>query len=143
MEQQASSSKVENVPENVKPTAEMIARQLQQLQLANNVLDMGSSVPRSESQARKRDYKFWNTQPVPKITEVIEEFVNEPIDPNTDVEKVSKTPSPLPDGFIWVSVDINNDQEVRNFVEKHIFIFLSCFLIYFSVIAFRSLYIIV
>ena len=59
-----------------------------------------------------KQYKFWDTQPVPKIQENLAEFVNEPIDPNTDIEAVSKEPIPLPEGFLWVNVDINDDKEV-------------------------------
>ena len=38
--------------------------------------------------------------------------VNEPIDPNTDVAKVRKEPLPLPEGFIWVAMDIDKNEEV-------------------------------
>lgn len=61
-------------------------------------------------------YKFWGTQPVPKFgeaREVIEEGPFKIVDP----EKVPKTPAPLPDGFEWVTMDITNEEELKDVCE--------------------------
>lgn len=69
--------------------------------------------PKTAEEAKKKKYEFWETQPVQQLTETVPPIeVNEPIDPNTDVEKVRKEPLTLPDGFVWVSMDIDNDEEV-------------------------------
>ena len=77
--------------------------------------------PKNAEEAKKKRYEFWETQPVPKLSEdesvLALEVVNEPIDPNTDIEKVRKEPLPLPDGFVWVSLDIENEGDVSfNFI---------------------------
>jgi glycylpeptide N-tetradecanoyltransferase len=63
-----------------------------------NVKDMGS-------------YKFWGTQPVPKFgeTEEIKEGPFKIIDP----EQVPKEPGPLVDGFEWVTMDLTDDDEIK------------------------------
>lgn len=64
-----------------------------------NVKDMGQ-------------YKFWQTQPVPKFgdsSEKIEEGPFKIIDP----EQVPKVPGPLVDGFEWVTMDLLQDEELE------------------------------
>jgi glycylpeptide N-tetradecanoyltransferase len=63
-----------------------------------NAKDMGS-------------YKFWQTQPVPKFGEKgqIEEGPFKII----ALEDVPKEPGPLYDGFEWVTMDLNNDEELK------------------------------
>lgn len=58
-------------------------------------------------------YKFWNTQPVPKITETSEE-VNESefhkaIEPDKEISDIKQDPYALPEGFVWDTLDLNND----------------------------------
>jgi glycylpeptide N-tetradecanoyltransferase len=63
-----------------------------------NAKDMGS-------------YKFWQTQPVPKFGEKgqIEEGPFKII----SLEDVPKEPGPLIAGFEWVTMDLNNDEELK------------------------------
>jgi glycylpeptide N-tetradecanoyltransferase len=63
-----------------------------------NAKDMGS-------------YKFWQTQPVPKFGEkgAIEEGPFKVI----AIEDVPKDPGPLIDGFEWVTMDLTNDEELK------------------------------
>ncbi|KAI2810076.1 hypothetical protein RDWZM_002853 [Blomia tropicalis] len=68
--------------------------------------------PKTVEDAKKKKFEFWETQPVPKITEEISD-VNEPIDTNEDVSKVRKEGLPLPDGFVWTSIDIDNENELK------------------------------
>ena len=68
----------------------------------------------------KQQHKFWNTQPVLQKEEKLKEVGV--IDPNTDVEKVRKDPYPLPEGFEWVQVDTQNEEqrtELYDFLCKH------------------------
>ncbi|EAN32343.1 Glycylpeptide N-tetradecanoyltransferase [Theileria parva strain Muguga] len=63
------------------------------------------------------EHKFWDTQLVTKLTDVVNSNECGPIDPNEDVSRVKKNPIPLPNGFEWISLDIN-DEEDRNQVYK-------------------------
>ena len=67
-----------------------------------NVKDMGS-------------YKFWQTQPVPKFGETsqIEEGPFKMI----DIDQVPKEPGPLVDGFEWVTMDLTNEDEIKEVYE--------------------------
>lgn len=61
-------------------------------------------------------YKFWQTQPVPKFDdkkEAIEEGPFKIIDP----DKVDKEPSPLPEGYEWVTMDLTKDEELKEVFE--------------------------
>jgi glycylpeptide N-tetradecanoyltransferase len=57
-------------------------------------------------------YKFWQTQPVPRLDDKKEDIVEGPfklIDPG----KVSKEPGPLLEGFEWVTMDLTTDKELK------------------------------
>jgi glycylpeptide N-tetradecanoyltransferase len=56
-------------------------------------------------------YKFWQTQPVPKFGEKAE--IEEGPFKIVDLEKVPKEPGPLVDGFEWVTMDLTNDEEIK------------------------------
>lgn len=57
-----------------------------------------------------KDHKFWKTQPVMKgDAKVAEEG---PIQPNAPPEKVKQEPYPLPKEFEWVTIDIDDAEEV-------------------------------
>jgi glycylpeptide N-tetradecanoyltransferase len=61
----------------------------------------------------KQSHKFWDTQPVPRLSTVItkEEEVKEgPIDPLKTVAEIRQTPYNLPDSLEWVSVDVFDDE---------------------------------
>lgn len=49
--------------EGVQKTIEMVGRQLKQLTTSQH------SAPKSIEEASKKEYKFWETQPVPKFGE--------------------------------------------------------------------------
>lgn len=61
-------------------------------------------------------YKFWQTQPVPKFDDKkgeIEEGPFKIIDP----DKVDTEPSPLPEGYAWVTMDLTRDEELKEVFE--------------------------
>ncbi|KAI9747449.1 MAG: glycylpeptide N-tetradecanoyltransferase [Lichina confinis] len=68
-----------------------------------------------KNQKDMASYKFWQTQPVPKFDEqtVDQEGPIVVIEP----EKVSKEPSPLVEGFHWVTMDLTDDQELQEVYE--------------------------
>jgi glycylpeptide N-tetradecanoyltransferase len=59
-------------------------------------------------------YKFWQTQPVPKFGEKVESEGPFKI---VDLEKVPKEPGPLVDGFEWVTMDLTNEEEIKELFE--------------------------
>ncbi|KKA29855.1 hypothetical protein TD95_000432 [Thielaviopsis punctulata] len=87
-----------------------IAQMLRQLTLQDimtglassgrNVKDMGS-------------YKFWQTQPVPRLDENSGPVEEGPVKPNQKVEDVPTEPMKLLDDFEWVEVDFHNEEELK------------------------------
>jgi glycylpeptide N-tetradecanoyltransferase len=60
-----------------------------------------------------KDHKFWNTQPVPSLSEEIGSDQNCPIDAEVDVSKVRQEPYNMPAGFEWCSIDVNDSVQVE------------------------------
>jgi Myristoyl-CoA:protein N-myristoyltransferase, N-terminal domain len=54
---------------------------------------------------QQSSFKFWSTQPVPKMDEKIE--ANEPIEEDKDVKDIRAEPYSLPDGFKWDTLNLN------------------------------------
>lgn len=62
-------------------------------------------------QPAKTEYKFWATQPVPKLSEEFDDKVNEPFISNGSVEDIRKEPYKLPAGYEWIDMDIKHVEE--------------------------------
>ncbi|KNC49571.1 glycylpeptide N-tetradecanoyltransferase [Thecamonas trahens ATCC 50062] len=68
-------------------------------------------------------HKFWDTQPVPKLSEDTPDDVNEPIVP--EYEEIRQEPYKLPPGFEWSIIDIDAPEQLtevytllaKNYVE--------------------------
>lgn len=56
-------------------------------------------------------HSFWDTQPVPKESERFEELKDGPIKV-MKVEDIRKELLPLPKGYEWAEVDLNDDNQV-------------------------------
>lgn len=65
----------------------------------------------NKSEQVKENYKFWDTQPVPKIKSEDTDEIG-PLDTNNDVEKERKEPLKLPPTFSWSDIDINNNNDL-------------------------------
>jgi glycylpeptide N-tetradecanoyltransferase len=57
-------------------------------------------------------YKFWQTQPVPKLGEKSKIEKEGPIR-ETDLNLVRKEPYPMAEGYEWVTMDMLNDDELK------------------------------
>lgn len=68
-----------------------------------NVKDMG-------------EYKFWQTQPVPRLGDKDKIEKEGPIR-EVNLDLVRKEPYPMADGFEWVTVDIQNSEELKEVFE--------------------------
>ncbi|KAH8816402.1 acyl-CoA N-acyltransferase [Xylogone sp. PMI_703] len=75
--------------------------------------DVMASLASSGRNVKEMDaYKFWQTQPVPRLgekTEHIEEGPFKIIDP----DKVPKEPGPLLEGFEWVTMDMTDKDQIK------------------------------
>lgn len=59
----------------------------------------------------KESYKFWDTQPVPKITSTDPEEIG-PINTDTDVSKERQEPYKLPTGCQWYDLNLSSDLQM-------------------------------
>ncbi|KAI9712154.1 MAG: glycylpeptide N-tetradecanoyltransferase [Candelaria pacifica] len=84
---------------------------VQLLQLSNL---MGGTAIGGKNQKDMESYKFWQTQPVPSFDETkAKEGPIKIIEP----EKVPKEPSPLPEGFEWVTMDLTEQKQLDEVYE--------------------------
>lgn len=65
-------------------------------------------------------YKFWSTQPVPQMSEdttvaVVEGSSDDhkAIEPDKPIAEIKQDPYPLPEGFVWETMDLNNEVVLR------------------------------
>jgi len=75
--------------------------------------------PRTKEAALKREYKFWDTQPVTRLTEHIGKngVIDRDVANNTETE-----PNKLPDGYDWVQLDVKNDEDllkIATFIDQY------------------------
>lgn len=78
---------------------------VEQLKLNPRFLPILRSVKTPE-EAMQKSYKFWSTQPVPKLDEKIQ--ANEHIEPHKDIAEIRPNPYALPDGFTWDTLNLND-----------------------------------
>lgn len=88
----------------------VVNKRIQELKMKMEMLKL-SNVPKSEEEAIKKKYDFWDTQPVPKFSETIE--TNESIEPDKPIEQIPKEGLNLPAGFMWVSLDLDNAEHLH------------------------------
>lgn len=71
----------------------------------------GSSIRSAEEEANDKTYLFWDTQPVPKLGDSIEEDTNEPVE--GDKEDIRQESFSLPGGFVWDTLDLGNEEVLK------------------------------
>ncbi|XP_031560951.1 glycylpeptide N-tetradecanoyltransferase 2-like [Actinia tenebrosa] len=67
--------------------------------------------PKTTEEAKKKKYKFWDTQPVPKLDEEVREFG--PIEEDKPTSEIRQECYSLPDGFEWDTLDISNPDVLK------------------------------
>lgn len=76
----------------------------------DEVMKMGR--PEAGAGSTSKVYKFWNTQPVPKIDEgsgdATASGLDGPIDPVKTIAEIKQDPYPLPEGFVWDTLELEN-----------------------------------
>ncbi|XP_076153971.1 glycylpeptide N-tetradecanoyltransferase 1b [Alosa pseudoharengus] len=82
----------------------------QEIQRALHLFSLGQGPPRSLAEARRHTYRFWDTQPVPKIGEEVNDH-----GPVLEQEKCvpREEPYSLPDGFSWATLDLQNPAQLE------------------------------
>ncbi|XP_061771617.1 glycylpeptide N-tetradecanoyltransferase 2 [Nerophis ophidion] len=78
-------------------------QKLQDIQRAMELLSCQGPA-KSVDDATKHKYQFWDTQPVPKLNEVV--TGHGPIE--ADKENIRQEPYSLPQGFMWDTLDLSN-----------------------------------
>lgn len=100
----AGSESILNLPNQI-ATADML-KTLKALKL-NDVMEMGKEA------GSTKVYKFWNTQPVPKINETTDEVgegeFHKAIEPDKTISEIKQDSYALPEGFVWDTLDLNNE----------------------------------
>uniref|UniRef100_A0A8C6SR28 Glycylpeptide N-tetradecanoyltransferase n=1 Tax=Neogobius melanostomus TaxID=47308 RepID=A0A8C6SR28_9GOBI len=76
----------------------------QEIQRALHLFNLGPTVPKTLEQAKKHQYHFWDTQPVPKLSDNVTSH-----GPVAEGEGGVRTePYSLPQGFSWDTLDLAN-----------------------------------
>ncbi|KAJ2082613.1 glycylpeptide N-tetradecanoyltransferase [Coemansia sp. RSA 988] len=71
-----------------------------------------TKLEREEADEKKAVHEFWNTQPVPKSTEVVKK--DGPLHPPLSPEEIPKDPFALPsDQMEWCVVDVDSEEEMK------------------------------
>lgn len=78
---------------------------VEQLKLNPSMAPMLRSAKTPE-EALNKSFKFWNTQPVPKLDEKI--HVNEHIEADKPLTEIRAEPYNLPDAFAWDTMNLND-----------------------------------
>uniref|UniRef100_A0A8D1DV34 Glycylpeptide N-tetradecanoyltransferase n=1 Tax=Sus scrofa TaxID=9823 RepID=A0A8D1DV34_PIG len=84
-------------------------QKLQDIQRAMELLSACQGPARNIDEAAKHRYQFWDTQPVPKLNEVITSHGAI----EADKENVRQEPYSLPQGFMWDTLDLGNAEVLR------------------------------
>ena len=73
------------------------------------LLSMGEALDEAQ-QKQMKDYKFWKTQPVPALGEVVAE--EGPIDSSRTPEDIPAEPLPLLGDFEWSTIDVESSSQL-------------------------------
>lgn len=76
---------------------------------------MGAIAPAKE-EALQKSYKFWSTQPVPKINDTdveSNESQHKPIEPKKAISEIRQDPYVLPGGFLWDTLSLEEPQILK------------------------------
>uniref|UniRef100_A0A4W4G129 Glycylpeptide N-tetradecanoyltransferase n=1 Tax=Electrophorus electricus TaxID=8005 RepID=A0A4W4G129_ELEEL len=72
------------------------------------LFSLGQGPPKTMQDARRHNYRFWNTQPVRKIDEEVTS--HGPI--QSEMQSIREESYSLPQGFCWESLDLGNPEQL-------------------------------
>ncbi|CAN9509239.1 unnamed protein product [Ophioblennius macclurei] len=84
-------------------------KEQQQIQKALHLFSMGTTIPKTLQQAKKHIYRFWDTQPVPKLGDSV--TTHGPIAASEG--SIREEPYSLPQGFSWDNLDLSSPPVLR------------------------------
>ncbi|XP_075437482.1 glycylpeptide N-tetradecanoyltransferase 1 isoform X2 [Ascaphus truei] len=94
-----------DLPEAPEPPVNALpVERIQEIQKAIELFSVGQGPAKTMEEASKRSYQFWDTQPVPKLGEVVSS--HGPIEPDKD--HIRLEPYTLPPGFSWDALDLGD-----------------------------------
>ncbi|XP_051872066.1 glycylpeptide N-tetradecanoyltransferase 2 isoform X4 [Pristis pectinata] len=94
-------------PPSKNPSVPM--QKLQDIQRAMELLTACQGPAKNLEEASQHRYHFWDTQPVPKLNEVV--TTHGSIEP--DKENIRQEPYSLPQGFMWDTLDMGSSEELK------------------------------
>uniref|UniRef100_A0AAG5D4R1 Glycylpeptide N-tetradecanoyltransferase n=1 Tax=Anopheles atroparvus TaxID=41427 RepID=A0AAG5D4R1_ANOAO len=80
---------------------------LERLKISSRVLKPA----KTPEEVLHKSFKFWSTQPVPRMDEKIQ--ANEPIEADKQLSEIRQEPYALPDGFSWDTMNLNDPLELK------------------------------
>ena len=94
------------------PTLTSEAQRREELQQL--VARMRRSRVQDDTGDKRKPHKFWDTQPVPKLDEAIEDAqINDVIEPNKDHAAIRQEPYAMPEGFAWSDLDVTDENVLK------------------------------
>ncbi|XP_019127492.2 glycylpeptide N-tetradecanoyltransferase 1 [Larimichthys crocea] len=84
----------------------------QEIQRALHLFSLGPTQPKTLQDAKRHTFRFWETQPVPKLDDAVDSDVTHgPIIEGEAI--VRKEPYSLPQGFSWDTLDLSSPTVLR------------------------------
>ncbi|XP_052863231.1 glycylpeptide N-tetradecanoyltransferase [Anopheles cruzii] len=80
---------------------------LERLKLNSGVLKPA----KTPEEALHKSFKFWSTQPVPRMDEKI--ITNEPIEEDKQLSEIRQESYALPDGFVWDTMNLDDPLQLK------------------------------
>ncbi|XP_076856296.1 glycylpeptide N-tetradecanoyltransferase 1b [Brachyhypopomus gauderio] len=80
----------------------------QEIQRALHLFSLGQGPPKNLQDARRHNFRFWNTQPVPKFDEEVTS--HGPI--QDEKQSIREECYSLPQGFCWDTLDLGNTEQL-------------------------------
>ena len=94
------------------PTLTSEAQRREELQQL--VARMRRSRVQDDTGDKRKPHKFWDTQPVPKLDEAIEDAqINDVIEPNKEHNAIRQEPYAMPEGFAWSDLDVTDESVLK------------------------------
>lgn len=91
-----------------------LAEMLRKISLADTLTGMSVT---GKNQKDMGAYKFWQTQPVQSFEDAAKKPEQEGPIKQVDIARVPKDPSPMVEGFEWVTMDLDNEAELTEVFE--------------------------
>lgn len=119
--EELTESRIEELDGDVKPKAEVLAKNDNLLLNIKELMDQlnlnpmympTSSKGGQDDQTIAKSHKFWSTQPVPQIMDENIES-NEAVEADKSISDIRAEPYSLPDGFKWDNLNLDEEKDMK------------------------------